>query len=94
MESDVAGERIEDPLGSLEKTGVVVAPRDDRSYWATAKTIAHTLEAFSGADRKTIEAISKAASATSALADWKLFIAKYDEAFSIADQNRDKRMAK
>ncbi|MDE5847890.1 MAG: glycosyltransferase [Muribaculaceae bacterium] len=93
VESDVAGERIEDPLGSLEKTGVVVAPRDDRSYWATAKTIAHTLEAFSGADKKTIEAISKAASATSALADWKLFIAKYDEAFSIADQNRDKRMA-
>ena len=94
VESDVAGERIEDPLGSLEKTGVVVAPRDDRSYWATAKTIARTLEAFSGADKKTIEAISKAASATSALADWKLFIAKYDEAFSIADQNRDKRMAK
>lgn len=94
VESDVAGQRIESPLESLEKSGVVVAPRDDQSYWDTAKTIARTLESFSGADKKTVETISKAASATSALADWKLFIAKYDEAFRIADQNRDKRMAR
>lgn len=93
VESDVAGAKIDSPLESLEKTGVVVAPRDDRSYWDTAKTIASTLEAFSGADLKAVEAISAAASATAALADWKLFIAKYDEAFNIADRNRDKRMA-
>ncbi|MDE6511694.1 MAG: glycosyltransferase, partial [Muribaculaceae bacterium] len=93
VESDVAGSRIPSPLVSLEKTGVVVAPRDDRSYWDTAKTIAATIEGFSGADSKTVEAVSKAASATAALADWKLFIAKYDEAFRIADSNRDARLS-
>ncbi len=92
VESDVAGEKIEAPLDSLVKTGTVVAPRNDNSYWDTVKTIAHTLEAFSGADKKTVEACSKAASATAALADWKLFISKYDEAFQIAEQNRDARM--
>ncbi|MDE7346546.1 MAG: glycosyltransferase [Muribaculaceae bacterium] len=94
VESDVAGARIESNIESLEKTGVVVAPRNDNSYWDTVKTIASTLESFSGADRKTVEACSKAASATAALADWKFFISKYDEAFRIADKNRDKRMSK
>ncbi len=92
IESDVAGEKIATPLESLVKTGTVVAPRDDNSYWDTVKTIAHTLEAFSGADKKTVEACSKAASTTAALADWKLFIAKYDEAFQIAEKHRDARM--
>ncbi len=92
IESDVAGAKIESPLESLKKTGAVVAPRDDNSYWQTVKTIAHTLEAFSGADKKTVGECSEAASATAALADWKLFIAKYDEAFQIAEKNRDKRM--
>ncbi len=92
VESDVAGARIESPIVSLEKTGTVVAPRNDNSYWDTVKTIAHTLEAYSGADKKTVEACSKAASATAALADWKLFISKYDEAFQIAEHNRDERL--
>ncbi|MDE5841007.1 MAG: glycosyltransferase, partial [Muribaculaceae bacterium] len=92
VESDVAKGSIGSPLESLEKTGVVVAPRNDSSYWDTVKTIAHTLELFSGADRNTVDVCSKAASATASLADWKLFIEKYDEAFEIAGQNRDKRM--
>ncbi len=94
VESDVAGEKIGLPLESLTKTGVVVAPRNDNSYWDTVMTIARTLEAFSGADKKTVEACSKAASATAALADWKLFIAKYDEAFKIAEEHRDNRLKK
>ncbi|MDE7350236.1 MAG: glycosyltransferase [Muribaculaceae bacterium] len=94
VESDVAGSRIESHIESLEKTGVVVAPRNDNSYWDTVKEIAGTLESFSGADKKTVESISKSASATASLADWKLFISKYDEAFEIADRNRDKRMSK
>ncbi len=92
VESDVAGEKIDSPLESLKKSGTVVAPRNDNSYWDTVKTIAHTLEAFSGADKKTVDDCSKAASATAALADWKLFISKYDEAFQIAEQHRDKRL--
>ncbi|MDE5585418.1 MAG: glycosyltransferase [Muribaculaceae bacterium] len=93
IEDDVAGNRIDAPLESLEHTGVVVAPRDDNSYWDTVKKISHTLEAFSGADKNTIENCSKAASATAALADWKFFIEKYDEAFRIAEHNRDRRLA-
>ena len=92
IESDVAGQKIDTPLESLTKTGTVVAPRNDNSYWETVKAIARTLEAFSGADKKTVEACSQAAAATAALADWKLFIEKYDEAFKIAEQNRDKRL--
>ncbi|MDE6649624.1 MAG: glycosyltransferase [Muribaculaceae bacterium] len=94
IESDVAEGCIESPLESLEKTGVVVAPRNDNSYWDTVKAIAHTLELFSAADRMKVEACSKAASATASLADWKFFIEKYDEAFEIAEKNRDRRMAK
>ncbi len=93
VESDVAGARIDNPLQSLEKTGVVVASRNDNSYWDTVKTIAGTLESFSGADIKTVDACSKAASATASLADWKLFISKYDEAFRIAQSNRNSRMS-
>ena len=92
VESDVAKARIDSPLESLEKTGVVVSARDDNSYWDTVKTIARTLEAFSGADKQTVDACSEAASTTAALADWKLFISKYDEAFKIALQNRDARI--
>ncbi|MDE6636691.1 MAG: glycosyltransferase, partial [Muribaculaceae bacterium] len=92
VESDVAGEKTESPLESLKKTGVVVALRNDNSYWDTVKTIANAIELFSGSDKMTVEACSKAASATAALADWKLFISKYDEAFHIAEQNRNKRI--
>lgn len=92
IKSDEAGAKIETPLDSLVKFGAVVAPRDDNSYWDTVKTIAHTIEAFSGADKNTVAECFKAASATAALADWKYFIAKYDEAFQIAEKNRDKRM--
>ncbi len=92
VESDVAGAKIESPIDSLVKTGTVVAPRNDQSYWDTVKNISNTLESFSGADKKTVEAVSKAASATAALADWKLFIEKYDEAFKIAEANRNLRM--
>ncbi|MDE5793562.1 MAG: glycosyltransferase [Muribaculaceae bacterium] len=92
VESDVACQKIDSPIESLTKSGVVVAPRNDNSYWDTVKAIAHTIEAFSGADKKTVEACSNAASATAALADWKLFISKYDEAFQIAEHNRNKRL--
>ncbi len=92
VESDVANGKSESIMESLEKTGVVVAPRNDNSYWDTVKAIAHTLEAYSGASKQTIEKCSKAASSTAALADWKWFISKYDEAFEVAIKHRDERM--
>lgn len=94
VESDVAKGNSETYLESLEKTGVVVAPRNDNSYWDTVKAIAHTLESYSGASKKTVELCGKAASATAALADWKLFISKYDEAFDVAVKHRNSRIRK
>ncbi|MDE6023669.1 MAG: glycosyltransferase [Muribaculaceae bacterium] len=94
IESDVAEGKSQTCLESLEKTGVVVAPRNDNSYWDTVKTIAHTLDSYSGASRNTVESCAKAASATAALADWKLFISKYDEAFDVAINHRNSRIKK
>lgn len=93
VESDVAGTKMESPLESLEKTGVVVAPRDDSSYWDTVKEIASIVEAYSGASKTAVAECSKAASSTATRADWKFFIKKYDEAFEIAQKNRDVRIA-
>lgn len=94
IESDVAGKHIVSPIESLKKTGVVVAPRDDNSYWETAKAIANTLSAYSEASHTDTNAVMKAAQKTAALADWKNFIKKYDEAFETAIGNRDKRINK
>ena len=92
VESDVAGKRIDSPMESIEKTGVMVARRDDNSYHETVNAIASAIEAYAEADSKTVAKCAKAASATAALADWKNFICKYDEAFSIALRHRDERM--
>lgn len=94
VEKDVAGKVADSHLRSLETTGVVVAPRDDRSYWSTVDAIASTIGEFSASAKKDVGKISKAASATAALADWKLFISKYDEAFEIAETHRNQRMKK
>ena len=91
VESDVAKERIVDPMQSLEKTGVFVVPRDDRSYADTARKIADALAAYAAAGKTNTDTCAKAASATADLADWKHFIAAYDKAFEIAEANRDAR---
>ncbi|MDE6341916.1 MAG: glycosyltransferase, partial [Muribaculaceae bacterium] len=92
VESDVAHTRIPDAMEALENTGVFVVERDDNSYWQTVNGIASAIERYSSAAKDQTAACSKAAAATAALADWKNFIAAYDEAFAIADANRDKRM--
>lgn len=94
VESDVAGKRIDSPMESLKKTGVVVAQRDDNSYWETVKSIANTLAAYSEAGSKEADSVKEAAQKTAALADWKNFVKKYDEAFETAVSNRDKRLNK
>ncbi|MCM1489594.1 MAG: glycosyltransferase [Muribaculum sp.] len=94
VDKDVAKGHIESPDEALKKCGVVVAPRNDNSYWDTVINIADTLALYSHADAKDVAQCSKAASATAALADWKNFIKYYDEAFKIARQHRDSRMEK
>ncbi len=92
VESDVAKGRIESGIESLETTGVMVAPRDDNSYWNTAMTIASTLAQYATAGSDTAGKCSRAAYATAMLADWKNFIGYYKEAFSIAERHRDLRL--
>lgn len=92
VESDVAKRMIQAPMDALETTGVMVAPRDDNSYWNTVITIADTLAQYAEADAKSVKKCTKAASTTADLADWKRFIKYYDEAFDIARKHRDARM--
>lgn len=92
VESDVAHGCIEDPMQSLETTGVEVAPRDDNSYWSTVAKIARTISEYSEADSKSVSTARKAAKTTAELADWQKFIVKYDEAFEIALGHRDLRL--
>ena len=92
VDADVAQSKFQSGLEALEATGVMVAPRDDNSYWHTVMTIAETLGHFASADKKTSDICSAAAKATAALADWKNFIKFYDEAFTVADTNRNKRL--
>lgn len=94
VESDVAKARVSDPMDSLRKTGVVVAPRDDSSYWTTVKEIAATIAEYSRDGAPDVHAVRKAATATAALADWKFFVEKYDAAFEIAIGKRDLRINK
>ncbi|MDO4335594.1 MAG: glycosyltransferase [Bacteroidales bacterium] len=92
IESDVAKGNAANGLESLKETGVMVAPRDDNSYWNTVITIADTLSQFAAAPAADTAACSKSAAATAALADWKNFIKYYDEAFDVARENRNKRI--
>ena len=92
IESDVAKGNAANGLESLKETGVMVAPRDDKSYWNTVITIADTLSQFAAAPAADTAACSKSAAATAALADWKNFIKYYDEAFDVARENRNKRI--
>ena len=92
IESDVANGNAANGLESLKETGVMVAPRDDNSYWNTVITIVDTLSQFAAAPAADSAACSKSATATAALADWKNFIKYYDEAFDVARKNRDERI--
>lgn len=92
VRTDVAKGALTRGMESLESTGVMVAPRDDNSYWDTVTAIAGAISAFAEADAEDVKKCSEAASATAALADWKYFIKYYDEAFRIAEKNRDSRM--
>lgn len=92
IESDVAKGNAANGLESLKETGVMVAQRDDNSYWNTVITIADTLSQFAAAPAADTAACSKSAAATAALADWKNFIKYYDEAFDVARKNRNKRI--
>ena len=78
----------------LHNSGVFVVPREDSNYNAARREIASAaLEYFNESTVKRSEA-RHAAFLTAEKADWKFFIAYYDEAFTIALNRANERVNK
>lgn len=71
--------------------GVKVINRGDSDYDRASHEIANQLHSFATATPQERKAAGKAASDTADKADWKYFIAAYDEAFATASRRRDER---
>lgn len=78
---------------SLKACGVKVVDRTDSNYAEAASEIAGIISAYSGYSADEVKEVSAAATATAQKADWKFFIKAYDEAFTIAAERRDLRIA-
>lgn len=78
-------------VNSIHACGVKVVGRSDSNYDGAAREIANQLRSFVAAPEEEVKDSSKAATATSQRADWKYFIAAYDEAFKVAAKRRDER---
>ncbi|MBD5346048.1 MAG: glycosyltransferase [Bacteroides sp.] len=76
---------------TFENSGVNVAARCDNNYSATVDSICRSLRFLIDADAPLSNAISNAAIATSDRAAWSFFISYYEQAYAIAERNRDKR---
>ena len=82
------GQWVLDNAGSgFAKSGVMVLKRDDNDYGYCVNAIADAAYAYQHEAKKAREAASQQASKTAHEADWKNFIAKYDEAFEMALKN-------
>lgn len=79
-------------VNSIQSCGVKVVGRSDSNYAQAAHEIADQLYSYSASSPEEVSEASKAATATSARADWKYFITSYDEAFSVAAKRRDERL--
>lgn len=78
---------------TFEETGVNVAGRGDNNYGAAVDSIYRSVRFLINADSELRDKIGKAAMATSDRAAWSCFIRYYQEAYVIAERNRDRRMA-
>lgn len=79
-------------VNSILACGVKVVGRTDSNYVQSAEEIANQLRTYIAATPEEIDESSKAAYATASKADWKFFIAAYDEAFNVAAKRRDERI--
>lgn len=75
---------LENFKSSLVNTGVEVVERNDRDYGQTVEKIASIGADYAAATEKEVSKARNSATATSLKADWRYFIAHYDEAFRIA----------
>ena len=78
--------------GSLLHTGVDVVARTDSNYQLAAHAIAATVARYQALPLSGKEEAMAAARATAARANWKFFIEKYYEAFTVAEKRRDARL--
>lgn len=82
---------LENMKSSIVETGVEVVARNDRDYSQTVEKIASIGASYSRASEKEVSRARNSAMATSQKADWRFFIAHYDEAFRIALRNASER---
>ncbi len=78
---------------SFEDSGVNVIGRNDSNYSAVVDNIARSLRFLNEADSEQRALISRAAMDTAARAAWQYFVTYYVDAFAIALESRDNRMA-
>ncbi|MBQ9577736.1 MAG: glycogen/starch synthase [Muribaculaceae bacterium] len=86
------GQWVLDNFGSNPlKSGVKVIHRTDSNYHDTVHAVAASLIDLYMMDEKEARAVGKAARATSKVASWENFIKYYDEAYSQALQQAERR---
>ena len=73
--------------------GVEVVMRDDYNFDQVANAICDTLAGLCGMSAKEVTAARKKAARLAEKAQWKHFIAKYEQAYAIALDNAAKRNA-
>ena len=78
--------------GSLLQTGVDVVERTDSNYQQAAQAIAATVARYQALPLPEKQEAIAGARATAARANWKFFIEKYYEAFTVAEKRRDARL--
>lgn len=84
---------LEDTDATFEESGVNVAERTDSNYGAVVDSISRSIRFLVNADAALTDHIRQAAMATAGRAAWANFIKYYEEAYAIAEANRDRRMA-
>lgn len=77
---------------NIEKSGVSVIERNDDDYHRSMQEIAVELREYFYAKAGKIRKSREAAARTARSADWKYFISKYYEAFSVALEKRNERL--
>lgn len=82
---------LNDVANSIFVSGATVVVRTDSNYWESAYEIAKQLEMYMDANKDVRSEVMQKALETAHKADWKYFIANYQEAFKIAKKRRDQR---
>jgi len=78
--------------GNGWKQGLIIVKRTDTNYFEVAEEIKESIIAYSGLSPEEVQSIQEAAQALSLKADWSYFIEYYLKAYTIALENKEKRI--